>query len=72
MDTTREKINKFWELQEAGKSVELDIDLLTGEVSVRCSENAKTGADGDGTPGIPVTDNWERVIVCDKGAVSKP
>lgn len=64
----REAINKFWELIGAGKSAALDVSTETGEMVARFSKSAE-GAEGNGTPPIPYTDAWARVMVGLNGQV---
>jgi hypothetical protein len=63
-------INQFWSVAEAGKSCALDINSQTGELVFRATKSG-SGEIGNGTPPIPMTDNWVRLMVCIKGVVSR-
>ena len=65
-------VSKFWQLAAEGKSAALDINIKTGELACQYSQNVKTGAEGNGTPGIPDTADYMRIIVCEKGVVHAP
>lgn len=64
------QIDKFRLLQKTKKSAALDINSETGELVVRCTKST-AGEEGNGTPPIPFTDKWERIMVCNKGVVTQ-
>lgn len=69
MNAKTKTILKFWELARAGKNVALDINLQTGEIAYRCTKSA-AGIEGSGTPPIPMSDAWYRIMVSNNHVVT--
>jgi hypothetical protein len=67
--TIHSTIQEFWKLAEAGKSAALDINIKTGELLLQASKS-KTGEIGNGTPAIPFSDDWARILLSNKGTIT--
>lgn len=55
-------------LHKSGKSAALDINLKTGELICNATKSV-SGEMGNGTPGIPYTDDWMRIIETKSGVL---
>lgn len=65
----RTHITKFWALATDNKSVALDINTKTGEMTVRCTRSA-AGVEGNGAPPTCMSDDWARIMTSNKGVIS--
>ena len=68
--TKYQAINKFHVLRQQNKSAALDIHDQTGELVCRFTiSNSQDKIEGNGTPPIPFSENWLRIIECREGVL---